>query len=174
MTSKRPALMDKEKFNSMLETGIPDKIFTCMKNCKSYLHDPAQRATVDERYKSARERYIELKLAVEEYDRSNQIEADLWRCLIEYELMRREEKGRKFCSTRTRNAIHNVGIIQAVAKSVRRGRLTVGKTYLIDNDLPDYSFERIILKHEDFFEDKKVIEKAKMSLEYYSGNKRKN
>ncbi len=171
MTSKRPALMDKEKFDSMLETDNTDKIFTSMKNCKSFLYDPAQRTIVNERYKSARERYIELKLAAEEYDRSNQLEADLWRCLIEYELIRREEKGRKFCSTRTRNAIRNDGIIQAVATSVRRGRLTVGKAYLIDNDLPEYSFERIILKHEAFFEGKKVIEKAKISLEYYSGNK---
>jgi hypothetical protein len=56
---------------------------------------------------------------------------------------------------------------------VGRGRLTLGKTYLIDNDLPEYSFERIILKHSESFQDKKVIEKAKASLEYYSNKKRK-
>jgi hypothetical protein len=173
MTEKSPKLMDKNKFDRMLATNCADKIFTSMKNCKSYLHDPSQRATVEERYSLARSRYIELKLADEEFDHSNSLEADLWRCLIEYELMRREEKGRKFRSTRTRNAIRNEGIVQAVASSVRRGRLTVGKTYLIDNDLPEYSFERIILKHAEFFEDEKVVEKAAISVEYYSDNKQK-
>lgn len=173
MTAKSPKLMDKDKFDRMLATNCADKIFTSMKNCRNYLHDPSQRASVEELYGLARVKYIELKLAEEEFDRSNSLEADLWRCLIEYELMRREEKGRKFRSTRTRNAIRNEGIIQAVATSVGRGRLTAGKTYLIDNDLPEYSFERIILKHSESFQDKKVIEKAKASLEYYSNKKRK-
>lgn len=172
MTLKSPNLMDKDKFIRMLADNRPDKIFTCMKNCRSYLHSPQQEATVEERYNLDRERYIELKLAEEEFDRSNPLVADLWRCLIEYELMRREETGRKFRSTRTRSAIRNEGIVQAVATSVLRGRLTLGKTYLVDHDLPEYSFEKIILKHKNHFKDEKVANKAKKSLEYYSHKKR--
>lgn len=173
MSFKRPSLMEKPKFERLLANKDVEDIFRVMKNCRNYFLCPDDSAVAQERYNLAKARYVDLKLEQEDFDRSSAVEADLWRCLIEYELMRREETGRRFCSTRTRNAIRNDGILKAVAASVRRGRLTLGKTFLIDNDLPEYSFEKIILKHADFFDDERVIDKAKKSLEYYSNNRRK-
>jgi hypothetical protein len=164
--------MDKDKFVRMLAKECADTIFTVMENSKSYIHDPQQRAIVEERYHLARARYIEIKLDAEGLEDPSPLETDLWKCLISYELMRREETKRNRLSTYTRRNIKTHGIKKAVEISVLRGKFTYGKTYLVENDLPEYSFEKVVLKYSELF-DEKVVEKAKESIEYYSDKKRK-
>jgi hypothetical protein len=170
MTSRIPFLMTEENFARMLENISPDEIFLVMGHAIRLMNMSADSSLFEERYNRAKERYIELKLSEEDFDYTNNLEYDLWRCLIEYELVRRYQKERKFRSNYMRKSIKNKGIVDAVSKAVKRGRLTIGKTYLIDNNLPEYSFEKIVLKHQEMFEDNSVVEKAQETLKEYYKN----
>jgi hypothetical protein len=171
MSPKRPSLMDKDKFVRMLATDCAEKIFSIMENSKSFRFDAKDRAFVEECHNLARARYIEIKLEKEQLDNPSPLEIDLWLCLISYELMRREETGRNGLSTYTRRNIVKHGVKKAVEISVIRGKFTYGKSYLIENDLPEHSFEKVVLKYAEQF-DQKVVEKAVKSIEYYSEQKR--
>jgi hypothetical protein len=160
--------MDKAKFTSMLESEDAEKVFNVMANCKSYFEDTQLRGAAEDRYSLATARYVQIKLSKENFDASDPLEADLWKCLIEYELMRREETGRKSLSTYTRRNIVQHGIIKAVEISVIRGKFTYGKNYLINKDRPSFSFESVVLKHPDRFQNENVIKKAKESMTLYS------
>jgi hypothetical protein len=92
------------------------------------------------------------------------LEYDVWQSIYALEDLEARKKGKTIRLQRTRNMIKDKGEAGTVAHLVRKKTASAGFDMLMDYKLPDLTFEALVLKHQDAFEED-VIEAARARLD---------
>ncbi len=91
------------------------------------------------------------------------LEYDVWQSIFALEDLESTKKGKTVRLQRTRNMISDIKEAGTVSHLVTKKTPSAGFQMLLDYDLPDLTFEALVLKHIDKF-DANVVEAARTRL----------
>lgn len=115
----------------------------------------------------ARKRSLELR--VEECAATSEVERECWEALLAYEEVIASKNNKRNKANRTRNMIPEYGgIVKAFEKIVKGERETEGFKALKVLGLEDYTYESVILRHQDSF-DEEAVAQAKRRMNEWEG-----
>jgi hypothetical protein len=121
----------------------------------------AERLGRRDLYQAAFRRYCELTNVENE---SADVLKDVWKAIAAFELLMTERNGKTTRASRTRQKLNRDGPIKLVADLALRPAPSDGFLTLVENGMPDLTFEHIAMRHSDQFSDE-VLSAAKKRLE---------
>ncbi len=121
---------------------------------------------VDEKYpdlaKQARRRAVELLAGT--HGATSDAEIEALQAVHAFEEVRRQQTGKKTRATRTWQSINRNGIIPTVESVVSRKIPTEEFPALVEAGMDDFTFESVVLRHQDQFSPE-AIEQAKKRID---------
>lgn len=135
---------------------------TFIRNAKRLIESGRNTATVQKILDAAEDKYW--RLSASAHGAGMEVDKALWTALTDYEALRSELSGRRFQSSYLRRKISRTDIVTSVSDAVLKGSKTVGLKSLTALDRIDGSFEEVVLKFSDSF-DQKVVDAAKSTLQ---------
>ena len=134
----------------------PEKCEIFAKNCaKNDEYDLAQQA---------KERAVQLR--AEQHGAETQAEREALEAIYAYEDVLAAKNGKKTRASRTWQMTERHGIIATAERAVNRPTETQGYSALIEMGLEAYSFENVILRHQDIFSED-AVNVARERLEHW-------
>jgi hypothetical protein len=112
--------------------------------------------------REARRRGVELRAA--EQGATSPAEFDALRAVCAFEEVRSQETGRKARANRTRQSFERIGIVPTVEKIVSRKTSTDGYAALVEAGMDDFTFEAVVLRHQESFT-RVAFEQAKKRIQ---------
>ena len=122
----------------------PERLRAFMKN--------AENKGVLELYEQARSRLFEIQASTE-CETVGTVEHEVWESIHALEYVRTKEAGKTIRLSRTRQAIGRKGVRQALVDIVRKKGPSEGFDMLRDRNMLKHSFEAIVLRHLEDFDD---------------------
>lgn len=113
--------------------------------------------------KAARRRAVELRAT--EQGATTEAELDALRAVCAFEEVRSQETGRKARANRTRQSFNRIGIVPTVEKIVARKTPTEGYAALVEAGMDDFTFEAVVLRHQESFSSMAIEQAIKRSNE---------
>ena len=113
------------------------------------------------RAQKARRRAVELRAISQ--NPANEVEVELLKALYAYEEVLSEKNKRKTSASRTWQMIKRHGLIHAAEKAVDRKIEPAGYKVLVEMGMHDLTFEAVIVKHPEYFNNN-AVSRAKERL----------
>ena len=112
--------------------------------------------------RQARRRAVDLKAL--SYGPQPEVESEAIRAVYAYEAVLAAQSGKKIRASNTWKNIKDHGIIEAVARAVKRKPEANGLSILAKMDMLDYAFESVVKRHPDKFKPETVAQaKARLA-----------
>ncbi len=138
-----------------------------VERCKTPAECESFARNVDKEFpdlaKAARRRAVELRAA--EQGAKTQAELDALRAVCAFEEVRSQETGRKARANRTRQSFDRIGIVPTVEKIVARKTATEGFAALVEAGMDDFTFEAVVLRHQESFSPAAIEQATKRTNE---------
>lgn len=112
--------------------------------------------------KIARRRAIELRAI--NLGKMSEVETELWKALYAYEEILSKNNKRRTPASRARQMIKRYGIIETAERAVNRKIEAMGYRILVDMGLQDLTFEAVIVRFPEAF-NQQIVKLAQSRLE---------
>lgn len=112
--------------------------------------------------REAQHRAIELRALT--HGNKSEVETELLKALYAYEVILSDNNKRRTRASRTWQMVNRYGIIEAAVRAVNRKSDAMGYKVLVDKGLQDLTFEAVIVRFPEAF-DQHVVTLAKSRLE---------
>jgi hypothetical protein len=123
------------------------------RECEIFIRNATDRDRLDLAVE-ARERILELRSS--ELETNTEAEADALRAVLAYEQVLFEKHGKHIKASYTWRMIREHGVIEAVERAAKKVQEADVVQLLSDMGLERFSFEAVILRHQDAFSDTAV------------------
>ena len=136
-----------------------------IEECRTVM-DRAKKLGKTDIYKNVFQRFCQLHGTLNE-DPDDTLIKEFWETLGAYEQLLSEKNGRRTSASRTRQKIKNKGVIQSLIDWTKSKSETPGFIQLINEGMPQYTGEYIVVKYASRFPPD-IVQSAKARLDQHN------